>query len=75
MDKEIIIENNFDFVDLCEKNIENYDKINKIKNIINNLNDVLNIEKDNNIKNIKSLNNKLDLTYKMLKKIENNLIK
>ena len=75
MDNEIIIENHFDFVDICEKNMEQYEKINKIKNLINNLNETLNIQKENNLKNIKSLNTKLLLTYKILKKIEENLIK
>ena len=77
MNKEenIIVENNFDFVDICEKNIKNYEQITKIKNIINLLNENINKENNNNIKTILILKKKLFLVDKILKKIEENLIK
>jgi|APCry1669190731_1035312.scaffolds.fasta_scaffold80986_2 hypothetical protein len=73
--ENIIIENHFDFVDICEKNIKNYEQIIKIKNIINLLNESINKENNNNIKTILKLKKKLFLVDKILKKIEENLIK
>ena len=73
---EIInIKNHFEFVDLCEKNIEKYQHLENINNIIKITTELLNNQNELCYKTVKLLYNKLNKTNEIYEKIKKNLIK
>jgi len=71
----IYIKNHFDFVDLYEKNNDQYKYIENIKSMIDITTEILDKKNETNYKTIKLLQNKLIKIKEIYEKIKNNLVK
>ena len=70
----IYIENNFDFVDVCEKNIDTYKNINDIEKIIIMTSEILNEKIEEEYRTIIYLNNQIKFNNKIYMQIKKNLL-
>lgn len=70
----IYIKTHFEFVDICEKNIEHQQSIGHIKNTINITKDILNKENESTYIAIKLLHDKLNRINSLYEKIKDKLI-